>query len=110
MRGQGGFVGSQPMSTAVHITWHGAQINFGDLAPYLTYARVPCPHLKVFEAQLRGSNELVRSIVLVKNLHLDIWEKKELDKFIILFFGIMEEKKLLGCVLKQKAGFPRKAE
>jgi hypothetical protein len=23
---------------AVHITWHGAQINFGDLTPYLTYA------------------------------------------------------------------------
>ncbi len=28
-------VGSQPMSTAVHITWHGAQTNFGDLPPYL---------------------------------------------------------------------------
>jgi hypothetical protein len=26
------------MSTAVHITWHGAQINFGDPPPYLTYA------------------------------------------------------------------------
>jgi hypothetical protein len=25
------------MSTAVHITWHGAQINFEDLPPYLTY-------------------------------------------------------------------------
>ncbi len=25
------------MSTAVHITWHAAQINFGDLPPYLTY-------------------------------------------------------------------------
>ncbi len=25
------------MSTAVHITWHGAQINFGDLPTYLTY-------------------------------------------------------------------------
>ncbi len=22
----------------MHITWHGAQINFGDLPPYLTYA------------------------------------------------------------------------
>ncbi len=32
-----GVAGSQPMSTAVHITWHGAQINFGDLSPYLTY-------------------------------------------------------------------------
>ncbi len=37
--GGGGWrvAGSQPMSTAVHITWHGAQINFGDLTPYLTY-------------------------------------------------------------------------
>ncbi len=30
------------MSTAVHITSHGAQINFGDLPPYLTYG-VPPP-------------------------------------------------------------------
>ncbi len=30
------------MSRAVHITWHGAQINVGDLHPYLTYA-VPVP-------------------------------------------------------------------
>ncbi len=37
MRGEGGVAGSQPMSTAVHIMWHGAQINFGDLTPYLTY-------------------------------------------------------------------------
>jgi hypothetical protein len=29
--------GSQPMSKAVRIMWHGAQINFGDLTPYLTY-------------------------------------------------------------------------
>ncbi len=27
------------MSAAVHITWHGAQINFGDLPPCLTYER-----------------------------------------------------------------------
>jgi hypothetical protein len=33
MRGGGRFAGSQPMRTAVHITWHGAQINFGDLKP-----------------------------------------------------------------------------
>jgi hypothetical protein len=30
-------VSAQPMSTAVGITWHGAQINFRDLPPYLTY-------------------------------------------------------------------------
>jgi len=33
----GGDAGSQPMRTAMHITWHGAQINFGELPPYLTY-------------------------------------------------------------------------
>ncbi len=35
--GNGGIVGSQPMSAAVHITWHGAQMNFRDLTTYLTY-------------------------------------------------------------------------
>ncbi len=38
MRGRDGVAGSQPMSTAVHIMWHGAQKNFWDLPPYLTYA------------------------------------------------------------------------
>jgi hypothetical protein len=42
MRVEGGeglrqLAGPQPMSTALHITWHRAQINFGDLPPYLTY-------------------------------------------------------------------------
>ncbi len=32
--GGGEVAGSQPMSAAVHITWHGAQINFGDLNLY----------------------------------------------------------------------------
>jgi len=41
MPGEGGVARSQPMSTAVHITWHGAQINFGDLPPYLTYDFLP---------------------------------------------------------------------
>ncbi len=31
-----GVAGSQPMSTSVHNA-HGAQTNFGDLTPYLTY-------------------------------------------------------------------------
>ncbi len=35
---RGGRAGSQQMSADVHNTWHGAQINFGDLPPYLTYA------------------------------------------------------------------------
>jgi hypothetical protein len=40
--GGGEVAGSQPMSTAVYT---GAQINFGDLSPYLTYdlkIRVSC--------------------------------------------------------------------
>jgi hypothetical protein len=37
MRGRGEVAGSQPMTTAVHITCHGAQKSFGDLPPYLTY-------------------------------------------------------------------------
>jgi hypothetical protein len=40
-RGRGWVAGSQPMRTAVRITWHGAQINFEDLTPYLTYAYRP---------------------------------------------------------------------
>ncbi len=45
-QGEGGFAGSQPMSTAACT---GAQINFGDLTPYLTYAlerRRGPPHTK----------------------------------------------------------------
>ncbi len=37
MRGEGGVAGSKPMSSDVHITWHEAQINFGDIPPCLTY-------------------------------------------------------------------------
>ncbi len=33
----GGGAGFQPIRTAVHITWHGAKINFRDLTPYLTF-------------------------------------------------------------------------
>ncbi len=40
MREEGGVAVSQPMSTAVLITWHRAQINFGDLPPYLAYAHM----------------------------------------------------------------------
>jgi hypothetical protein len=40
MRGEGAVAGSQPIGTAVHITWHGAQINFGDPTPYLTYGQL----------------------------------------------------------------------
>ncbi len=43
--GMGGEVaGSQPTSTAVHITWHGAQINFGIYLHILTYGSVLVLH------------------------------------------------------------------
>jgi hypothetical protein len=43
----GGVAGSQPMSTVVHMD--GAQINFGDLTPYLTYDTAK---VKLFESTL----------------------------------------------------------
>jgi hypothetical protein len=49
------------MSTAVHITWHGAQINFVDLPPYLTcgssswwYYIVRVPMRTCYAAMARG--------------------------------------------------------
>jgi hypothetical protein len=35
-----GVAGSQPMSTAEYSCTYGAQINFGDLTPYLTYGPI----------------------------------------------------------------------
>ncbi len=53
-RGGGGCVaGSQPMRTSEHISWLGAKIHVGDLAPYLTYGR-NCP-----ETVLKTANSLV---------------------------------------------------
>ncbi len=77
-------------------------------APYLTYARVPCPHLKVFEAQLRGPNELVRSIVLVKNLHLNICKKKNKINLYYCSFGIMEKRNFLVVFKNRKFVFPER--
>ncbi len=48
MRAKGGVAGSKSMGTAVHITWHGAQINFGDLPPYLTYGKGGFPWVSSF--------------------------------------------------------------
>jgi hypothetical protein len=49
MRGERGVAGSQPMSTAVNITCHGAQINFGDLHPYLPYGRGQSIHCRLLK-------------------------------------------------------------
>jgi hypothetical protein len=46
MRGEEGVAGSQPMSTAVHMTLYGAQNNFGDQPPYLTYSVTPWRNLE----------------------------------------------------------------
>jgi hypothetical protein len=43
--GEGESSGSHSMSTAVHKA-HGAQINFGDLIPYLIYGYSPPSHFK----------------------------------------------------------------
>ncbi len=61
-RREGGVAGSQPMSTAVHITWHGAQINFGDLPPYLIFGRHPklCA-LPTAEAQCAFSSQQAKN-------------------------------------------------
>ncbi len=55
--GGGGVAGSQPMSAAVHITWHGAQIKFGDLVPpYLPYG-VQALRGRAVTPQLRAARE-----------------------------------------------------
>jgi hypothetical protein len=48
----GGFAGSQPMNTV----YTGAQINFGDLAPYLTYDGDAVVELHICIAQLSEIN------------------------------------------------------
>jgi hypothetical protein len=56
-----GVAGSQQMSTAVHVTWHEAQINFEDLPPYLSFAvqgAVPVV-IKNFSGQKEGGVEKV---------------------------------------------------
>jgi hypothetical protein len=64
MRGEGGVAGSQPMSTAVHITRHGAQINFGDLPKYLTYVHAPL------------SSRLLSLYIVAAPLFSSLWDLK----------------------------------
>jgi hypothetical protein len=54
MRGGGGVAGSQPMSA------HGAQINFEDLTPYLTF---------VSSQVGRGVNKFVRNAIKNRTRH-----------------------------------------
>ncbi len=55
------------MSTAVHITWHGAQINFGDLPPYLTYGLNLLINVHI-EQYLHLWNKYPKRIVLKKDI------------------------------------------
>ncbi len=55
-----GIAGSQPKSKAVHITWHGAQINFGYLTPYLTYGLTVSPSLLLYREKKKQRERLGR--------------------------------------------------
>jgi hypothetical protein len=78
--GGGGVAASQPISTDVNITWHGGQINSGDLPPYLTYGYQWCgsgsesgsdpPNARVFGPSGSGSGSFY---------HLSKKRKKNLD-------------------------------
>ncbi len=72
MWGEGPVAGSQPMETAVHITWHGAQINFGDLTPYLTYGSVVLQLLLSLSCYVRPqSTQRVAMATFSRTLHHD---------------------------------------
>ncbi len=58
MRGRRGVAESQPISTAVHMTWHRAQINFGDVPLYITYG---ISHWSGNHIEKHSSNEYVTS-------------------------------------------------
>jgi hypothetical protein len=65
-----------------HITWHGAQINVGDLPPYLTYAcdithREICPNyiklLKLFRYRIRWQPSATMTTIIDP---LDSWQQQ----------------------------------
>jgi hypothetical protein len=71
MWSRGGVEGSQPMSTSVHIMWHGAQINFGDLSPYLSYDWLHSyildwPSLHIFRATFYMQILILYAVILAK--------------------------------------------
>ncbi len=49
MRGEGGELRGLSQWVQLCITWHGAQVNFGDLLPYLTYASSQLYSSNVFD-------------------------------------------------------------
>jgi hypothetical protein len=81
--GGGGVAGSQPMRTAVHITWHGAQINCGDLTPYLIHACAGGGHWGLRWNDRSAAGERWWWVKLVFRVRIDfaivwIWIQKEL--------------------------------
>ncbi len=90
MRGKRGVAGSQPLRTAVHITWHEAHINFGDEdLPQLVVDSLVLPdanpghlleyplapeYLQAVDLQLRVPDVLqaLRGLVYLLNNQLDI--------------------------------------
>jgi hypothetical protein len=68
MRGWGGWVaGSQPMSTAEYSCTYGAQINFGDLTPYLTYGPTHVISLLLTKHWISGAGLLNHMVGEVSN-------------------------------------------
>ncbi len=72
MRG-GGVAGSQPVSIAVYITWHGAQINFVDLTPNLP---MTLPYASVLRN--RNPNRRNRNFLTKRNRNRDEIESKKM--------------------------------
>ncbi len=65
MRGEGGVCGvSANEYSCAHITWHGAQIKFGDLPPYLTYG-----FQSSFQADIKGPSLLITFCRYPVHLH-----------------------------------------
>ncbi len=81
MRGEGGVAGCQPIGIAEHITWHWAQINFGDLTPYLTYAPSITPILLKRQRRLLtpaifylGHTKILRGTsIVMESIPLSTW-------------------------------------
>ncbi len=83
MGGGGRCAAFQPMRTATHITWYryGAQIKFGDLPPYLTFASMQLQVVQFWSC--RYLNTSFRSSVSPASTDIESWKIRQhelLDK------------------------------
>jgi hypothetical protein len=111
--GGGGAAGSQPLSTALHM--HGAQINFGDLTPYLTYGRNSIGlNLRILRHRPRISgvtDEAVFKKVLRKKIPFkfiyekDLQENSSSHKKLYTFFKVKKSKKLTESYIIKSSVF-----